>query len=98
MGGGGVVLLGILGRDLPSGSPNPDPIFRPKKCNFPHLFSDPASKIHTWLLLRLEHEQKDFLKFILNSHKLSLFPSYSFGIGTTNTFIHSCSSRENHII
>jgi len=34
------VLLGILGRDVPPGSSNPNPISDPQKCNFPHPFSD----------------------------------------------------------
>ena len=45
-GGGGEVLLGIFGRGVPSGSPNPDPI-SDQNIHFPHLFSDLAPKIHT---------------------------------------------------
>ena len=45
-------------------------------------------------LLRLERQQKDFLKPIMNSHIIPF--SYSFGIETTNTFIHSRSFLENH--
>ena len=48
-------------------------------------------------LLKLEHQQKDFLKSILNLHRLVLrFLSYSFGVQMTNTFIHSQSSLVNH--
>ena len=45
-------------------------------------------------LIRLECQQKDFLKSILRSVTL-LFLFYSFGIETTNTFMNSCSSPEN---
>ena len=45
-GGGGRVLLGIFGGGVPPGSPNPDPV-SDQKSNFPHLFSDRTSKIHT---------------------------------------------------
>ena len=48
-------------------------------------------------LLRLGHQQKDFLKSVLNFHHLVLlFLSYSFGVQMTNTFIHSQSSLVNH--
>ena len=45
-GGEGEVLLGIFGRGVPSGSPNPDPI-SDQNIHFPHPFSDLAPKIHT---------------------------------------------------
>ena len=45
-GGGGEVLLGIFGRDVPSGSPNHDSI-SDQNIHFPHPFSDLAPKIHT---------------------------------------------------
>ena len=47
-GGGGLrrVLLGIFGGGVPPGSPNPDPV-SDQKSNFPHLFSNQNSKIHT---------------------------------------------------
>ena len=45
-GGGGRVHLGIFGGGVPPGSPNPDPV-SDQKSNFPHLFSDRTSKIHT---------------------------------------------------
>ena len=44
--GGGEVLLGILGRGVPSGSPNPDPI-SDQDIHFPHPFSDLTPEIHT---------------------------------------------------
>ena len=47
------LFLGILGGDVTSGSPNPNPI-SDKTCQFPHKFTDLASKIHfhsqTWPL------------------------------------------------
>ena len=36
------VLPGILGGDVPPGSPNPNPI-SDQKCHFPHPFYDPAA-------------------------------------------------------
>ena len=45
-------------------------------------------------LLRLERQEKYFLKRIMNSHIIPF--SYSIGIETTNTFIHSRSLLENH--
>ena len=47
-GGGGLrrVILGIFGGGVPLGSPNPDPVSA-QKSNFPHLFSNQNSKIHT---------------------------------------------------
>ena len=44
--GGRGVLLGILVRGVPPGSPNPDLISH-QKCYFSHPFSELASKIHT---------------------------------------------------
>ena len=45
-------------------------------------------------LLRLERKQKNSSNpFRI---RIFLFLSYSFGIETINTFIHSCSSLENH--
>ena len=43
---GGRVLLGIFGGGVLPGSPNPDPV-SDQKSNFPHLFSNQNSKIHT---------------------------------------------------
>ena len=78
-----------------------------KKCFFPDSFSDQTSKIHarfqTWslaeiilslLTCRLERKQTNSSNpFRI---RILLFISYSFGIETINTFIHSCSSLENH--
>ena len=72
------------------------------KCHFPHPFSNQTCKIHTrfqtWplssLLIRLERKQKNSSNpFRI---RIFLFLSYSLGIETINTFIHSHSSRENH--
>ena len=61
------------------------------KCHFPHPFSDleEITKRNMFTkteivssLLRLERRQKDFLKFILNSHTSCGVISYSFGFGT----------------
>ena len=51
-------------------------LFQAKKCNFPDLFSDQTSKIHTRcqtcpldrynvIITRLEHKQKSCLNFLL---------------------------------
>ena len=73
-------------------------LFQTQKCHFPHSFSDLASNIigsySDLRLLRLEHQQKDVLKSISNSH--IIFLSYLFGIETTETFTRSHSSLENH--
>ena len=45
-------------------------------------------------LLTLEQQQKDFLKS--TPIRIFLFTSYSFGIDTVSTFIHSCKLFENH--
>ena len=76
-------------------------LFQTKKCHFPHLFSDQTSKIHTrfqtWPLGRnyvciLSADKNNSP----NSFRIRifLFLSYSFGIKTINTFIHSRSSLE----
>ena len=44
--------------------------------------------------LRLEHKQNKSSNLFRTC--IFLFLSYSFGIETINTFIHSCSSLENH--
>ena len=52
------VLRGILGRDVPPGSPNPDPI-SDQKCHFPNPFSGLAFRQKLCFhLLRLERKQK----------------------------------------
>ena len=51
-------------------------LFQTQKCHFPHPFSDLASNIIGSLsdlkLLRIEHQQKDALKSISNSHIIFL--------------------------
>ena len=94
----GRVLLGILGGGVQPSSRNLDPI-SDQKCNFPHPFTDQTSKIHTrfqtWplgrnyviIILRLERKQNNYS----NPFRIRIFLSlsYSFGIETINTFIHS---------
>ena len=46
-GGGGEGTPGFLGGVVLPSYPNPHPISVPKKCQFPHPFSDLAFKIHT---------------------------------------------------
>ena len=80
--------------------------FQTKKCNFSHPFSDQTFKIHTrfhtWPLGRnyvIIAQIRTQTKKILQIHfefAVFLFLFYSFGIETINTFIHSCSSLENH--
>ena len=91
------VLLGILDGSVLPGSLNPDPI-----CNFPLPFSDqcrplksipvftPGLQAEIMLPLQTKIFSNPFGILIF------LFLSYSFGIKTINTFIHSCSSLENH--
>ena len=74
--------------------------FQTKICHFLHPFSELASKIHTRFqtsileimvsLLRLKDQQRYFLKAILNSC------IFSFGIETTNIYIHALPYLENH--
>ena len=69
-------------------------LLQTKKCNFPHPFSDQTSKIRTrFLTSSLERKQKNSS----NAFQIRIFPflSYSFGIDTINTFIHSRSSLKN---
>ena len=78
------------------------PLFQTKKCHFSQPFSDLACKIHsrfqtsiyviTSSLLRLEQQQKSFLKFHFEFAYLFFSFFYSFGIVTINTFIHSLDS------
>ena len=72
-------------------------LFQTKKCHFSHLFSDLASK----KLCQHYSDQKappPKKKISENPFRIRvfLFLSYSFGIETINTFIHSCSSLDNH--
>ena len=67
-------------------SPNPWPYFRPKNVIF-------YTRFQTWPLGR------DYVINMASNTfrtRVFLFPSYSFGIGTINTFIRSRSSLENH--
>ena len=84
----GVLLLLILVGGVPPGSPNPDPI-SDRKMSFSRPVFRPSLML---VLLKLERKQKknslNSFRFS-NSHiSLSLI-SYSFGIETINTFIHS---------
>ena len=65
--------------------------FQTKKC----FFSASDFRFHIYLsLLRLERKQTNSSNpFRI---RIFLFLSYSFRIETINTFIHSCSSLENH--
>ena len=85
------------------------PDFRPKKCNYPHPFSDQTSKIHTHFqtsisgpglnaeimlsLLRLGRKYKNYSN--LFGIRIFLFLSYSFGIETIKMFIHSIPRKPN---
>ena len=102
---GGRLLLGIFGGGVRPSSSNPDPI-SDQKSHFPHPFSDQTSKIHTrfqtWPLdrnhviitwIRAQTQKNSSNPFRV---RIFLFLSYSFGIETINTFIHSRSSFENH--
>ena len=93
---------------VPPGSPNPDPISDQKNVRIFHtrfqtwrwsqnvtLHVYIKQKLcHHWRDQRLKRQQKYFLKSISNSHITLSFPS--FGIETTNTLIHNCSSVVNH--
>ena len=66
----------------------PWPDFRHKKCNFQHprVFRPGLAEIML-SLLRLDRKQKNYSNpFRI---RIFLFPSYSFGIETINTFIHA---------
>ena len=102
----GGVLLGILCRGVPPGSPNPASISDKKKNVIFHtrfqtkppksipVFRPGLSAETILSLLRLERKQKNSSNpFRI---RIFLFLSYSFGIETINTFIHSRSSLENH--
>ena len=81
-------------------------LLRTKKCHFHIRFQTKTSKIHTRFqtnplgrkyvikVLRLEGNQKSSSNPV--RIRLFLFLSYSFGIETINTFIHSRVSLENH--
>ena len=80
-------------------------LFQTKKCHFTNPFSYQTSKIHTrfhiWplgmnyvIIIRLECKQNNSSNPFLI--RIFLFLSFSFAIETRNTFVHSCSSLENH--
>ena len=92
------VLQGILGGGGgggPPGSPNPVPISDRKKSFF-------HTRFQTWPLGRnyviITYIRAQTKKISSNAFRirLFLFLSNSFGLGTINTFIRSCSSLENH--
>ena len=98
-----MVLLGILGRGVPPGSPNPDPISDLKM-----EFSTPVFRLdlihtpfQTWPLGRNYVIITKIIAQTKNSSnalriRIFLFVSYAFGIEMINTFIHSRSSLNNH--
>ena len=80
-------------------------LFQTKKCHFTNPFPYQTSKIHTrfqiWpsgmnyvIIIRLECKQNNSSNPFLI--RIFLFLSFSFAIETRNTFVHSCSSLENH--
>ena len=70
-------------------------LFQIKKCYFQHPFSDQTSKIQTRFQTWPVGKQKNSANPL--KIRTFLFLSYSFGIETINTFIHSRSrSLENH--
>ena len=77
-------------------------LFQTKHCNFPHPFSDLASKIHTRfhvIITNIRRPTKRPLKMHFEFIGILLFLFYSFGIETTNKFIHpvvSSKTQENH--
>ena len=74
----------VLSKTMYRNEKKRDPILDKKKCQFSLLFSDVASKVHT-------SRQK-----LCQRIRIFLFLSSSFGIETTNTFLHSGNSLENH--
>ena len=80
-------------------------LFRTKKCHFHVRFqtwplkSTPILRSGLWeiisSLLRLEQPQKRFLKIHFELEYFSLFITH-LDYETINTFVHSCSSFENH--
>ena len=100
-----MVLLGILGRGVPPGSPNPDPISDLKM-----EFSTPVfrldlihTRFQTWPLGRNYVIITKIIAQTKNSSnplriRIFLFVSYAFGIETINTFIHSRSSLKPYPI
>ena len=87
----GGVLLGILGGGVPPDSSNPDPISDQK--NIPHPFQTRPLGRNYVTITQIRGQTKNSSNPILI--RIFLFLSYSFGIKTINTFIHSHSSLEN---
>ena len=69
-------------------------LFQTKKCYFPHPFSDLAFRQKLCHHYQIREETKNSS----NAFRIRTFllRSYSFGIATINTFIHSRSSLVNH--
>ena len=88
------LLLGILGGGVPLGSPNPDPIPDQKNVLFHSLFQTSPLLINI-TCTQIRTSTKRFLKIHFDI-RIKLFLPYSFGIETTNTFIHSRNSLKNH--
>ena len=88
------VLLGILGRGVPPGFPNPDPISDQKMSFSTPIFRPDLQAEIMSSLLRLDRKQKN--SSTLFRIRIVFLLSYSFGIETINTFIHSRCSLENH--
>ena len=73
-------------------------LFQTKNCNFPHPFSDLAFKIHTRfhvIITNIRRPTKRPLKIHFEIIGILLFLFYSFGIETTNKFIHPRSFLKN---
>ena len=79
--------MGILGGSVPPGCQNPDPISGQTNVIF-----------HTYFQTRPLKPIPVFRPGLSNPFRIRIFHflSYSFGIKTINTFIHSRSSLENH--
>ena len=84
--GGGGVRLGILGGVVPPGSPNP--LFQTKNCHFYTRFQTRWPLDGNYVIIAF-FKDFEFAYF-------SFFLSYSFGIETIKTFIHSYSSFQNN--
>ena len=102
-GGGGYSFEFLVGVFRPV--PQTQTLFQTKKCHFTNPFSYQTSKIHSrfqiWplgmnyvIIIRLECKQNNSSNPFLS--RIFLFLSFSFAIETRNTFVHSCSSLENH--
>ena len=81
------VLLGILGGDVPPGSPSPDPISDQKMSFFTPVFR-PCLLKHYVIITQIRIVTKKISQKSLRTC-IFFFLSYSFGIEFRNTFIHS---------